>query len=185
VKPLARGMGALVLLAGGGCFHSAPSNDGNLDGAAGEILSGGCNNLSPGSTIVDATNSGGAAAPTAAGGSLAAGIYHLVSTIYYPDASCASGVASVATTLRVVTEAGSSGTLETLTATAAGDAVSESVRFTSIGSSLSLRLDCVIPDPSGLQGATAQLPYTATATELDLYRSAPTCSLAIDTYTRE
>jgi hypothetical protein len=139
-----------------------------------------CNDLSAGAAFVEATSAQTADPPVAAGGALAAGLYHLSASTYYPAPACT--VTGVATRLQVAQSSATDGTIEIVTATAAGDTLSESVSYTIAGTSLSVRIDCITPDPGGLRGSSAQVPYDATATQIQLYRSTPPCGTSVDTY---
>jgi len=119
-------------------------------------------------------------APAATGGALAAGDYHLLSSVYYPATTCAPS--PLATSLRVTLASASTGTIETVTTTATGDSVNESVHFSTSGALLMLRLDCVRPDTTGLSGTAAVIPYTADAGMISLTSVTPTCGTSIDTY---
>jgi hypothetical protein len=72
------------------------------------------------------------------------------------------------------------GTIQILTATAAGDTLSESASYTVTGTSPSVRIACVTPDPAGLRDSSVQIPFNATPTQLQLYKS--TCGNSVDTY---
>ena len=157
-----------------GCFRSAPASDaGALDAAA-------CSSLSPSTVIVQAESAGTDSPPPASGGALMAGAYHLMSSVYYPSSGCST--TGLATSLRVTLASTSTGTIDTLTTTAGGS-VSESISFTSSGTSLTLRLDCISPDPTGLGSTAAIIPYSAGDDgTIRLTTASPTCGTSIDTY---
>lgn len=165
-----RGICAVFWLAAG-CFNSAPRVG---DGGATVVA---CNDLSTGGAVVEASARTGSA-PVATGGALTAGLYHLVGSTYYPAPTCT--VTGVATRLRAAPSSATEGTIQIVTATAAGDALSESVSYTTTGTSLSVRIDCVTPDPGGLRGSSVQIPFSATPTQIQLYKS--TCGTSVDTY---
>jgi hypothetical protein len=181
VKNLSRLFWAFALCVAGCASRGDPqTTGGDPDGSSGDLAVAGCTNLVPSDVIVGPTGSGMAQAPSPGGGALVAGTYHLVTTIYYPGGGCSA--VGVATSLRVSLGSANSGSLETATKTDAGDVVSESVSFVIAGTSLSVHLDCVIPDAVGVQGSVAQIPYSATPTDVQLYRSTPDCGAGIDTY---
>jgi uncharacterized phage protein gp47/JayE len=157
-----------------GCFRSAPRA---ADGGATVVA---CNDLSSGDAVVEATSAQIADPPVAAGGAMAAGLYHLSASTYYPAPACT--VTGVATRLRASPSSATEGTIQIVTATAAGDRLGESVSYTTTGTSLSVRIDCISPDPGGLRGSSAQIPFSATATQIQLYRSTPPCGTSVDTY---
>jgi len=163
-----------VLLAAG-CFNSAKRS---ASDAAGPIA---CNDLLPlGDPVVEATSAGTPEVPVAAGGQMPAGLYHLASSTYYPAPACT--VVGVATRLSSRPTSSTVGTIEIVTTTAAGDTLSESVSYSVSGASLSARVDCISPNVAGLSGSTLQIPFTATAQQIQLYKSTPTCGAGIDTY---
>jgi hypothetical protein len=178
-----RGTGAVLRLLAGylclaGCFNSAgPSPD-----AGGPVT---CNDLLPPSdALVEVTSAGSSDLPPATGGELAAGLYHLVSSLYYPAPSCA--VALLSTHLKVMPSSSPpparEGTIEIVTATSAGDSLSESVRYIVSDSALTIRIGCISPNTGGLAGSGARIPFNATASEIQLYQSTPGCGASIDTY---
>ena len=168
----ARGTCVVILLATG-CFNSAK---GSASDAASPIA---CNGLLVGDLVVEATSAGTPDVPVAAGGEMPAGVYHLVSSVYYPGPTCT--VVGVATRLKSAPSSATAGTIEIVTATAAGETLSESVSYTVSGTSLSVRIDCILPDP-GLRGSNAQIPFNATAAEIQLFKSTPPCGASVDTY---
>jgi hypothetical protein len=168
----ARGTCAVVLLAAG-CFNSAKRS------ASDAASPTACNELALSDLVVEATSAGTPGVPVAAGGEMPGGSYHLVSSVYYPAPACT--VVGVATRLKSAPSSATAGTIEIVTATAAGDTLSESVSYTVSGASLSVRIDCILPDP-GLRGSNAQIPFNATAAEIQLFKSTPPCGASIDTY---
>jgi hypothetical protein len=172
MKSTHRAACAIALFAAG-CFNSAqPAAD------AGVLAP--CSDLSPGTALVTTTNGGGASQPVPSGGEVGAGIYRLVSSIYYPSTTCT--IAPVATRLRAMPSSATSGTLDIATATGTGDNLSETVSYTASGTSLSVRIDCLAPDPTGLRGNNSQISFSATAAEIRLSKSTPTCGTSVDTY---
>jgi hypothetical protein len=146
------------------------------------IPPGACNTLLPGDLFVQPTDNGTTAVPTAQGGTLVAGIYHLASTTYYPARFCARDPA--ATTLVIDAASPLSGTLELAAGIAGGSPFTESIRYAtdSGGTLLSTRIGCFSDDPGGVQGSAAIIPYTATATSVVLFTNSPTCGFSVDSY---
>jgi hypothetical protein len=158
----------------GGYAGNAGNADGSTDGA--NI----CNGGDPGPLFVQSTDSGISPAPAALGGAITDGSYHLTSTVYYPANGCTDP--GVATQLTIMTSAAGTGTLQTTTATGAGDFIGESVSFTINATSLSVRIDCIFPDLVGLRGSSAQIAYSASPTEIQLYGSSGSCGDRVDVY---
>ena len=162
-----------------GCFNSAARSP-----DAGAPVS--CNDLLPPSdSVVEATSAGSSDVPVAVGGEMPAGLFHLVSSLYYPAPRCT--VAGVATRLKSTpaSSPSSPGTIEIITASAGGNTLSESVSYTVSGTSLTVRIDCISPNPAGLAGSGALIPFNATANEIQLYKATPACGASIDTYQLE
>ena len=144
------------------------------------ILEGACNNLQPGAVFVQPQDSGEATPPAAEGGVLAGGVYHLVSTTYYPAKTCSRS--ALATTLTVEPASTTSGKLQLASGIASGLGFTESIRYVSAASLLATRIDCFYVDPGGTQGSGALISYTATATEIRLMARSPDCGLSVDSY---
>ena len=156
--------------------------DGSADGSAVDLGTNACNSLPAGTVVVQSTDSGISPAPSATGGTPAGGSYHLTSTVYYPAAGCVALGTSTGLTISWASAAATTGTLQTATVTTAGDFITESATFTINGTSLSLRIDCIFPDTFHLRGNSVQVPYSATATEIQLHGSSAACGDHIDTY---
>ncbi len=170
------GWASAVVLAVTGCFHSASVGD-----AGATADTAGCSTLASSHILVQPSAAGTAPPPAATGGTLIAGNYHLASTVYYPTALCTP--TEVSTNLRLTLVSPTSGTIETITITAAGDVVSEATRFTAAGTELTLSLVCISPDPSGLIRSIAVFAYTVgEAGELLLTASDPACGTSVSTY---
>jgi hypothetical protein len=166
---------AIALLATG-CFNSA-----NLPADAGVLVP--CNDLSSGTALVTTTSAGATSAPVPSGGELGAGLYRLVSSIYYPSTACA--IANVATRLRSNPATATTGTIDIATSTASADTLSETVSYTASGASLSVRIDCIAPDPTGLRGNSSQISFSAGGTAIQLFKSTASCGTSVDTYALE
>lgn len=164
----------------GGYAGNAGNTDGSTDGALSDLGANVCNAGDPGAAFIQPTDSGISPAPNPLGGALTDGSYHLTSTLYYPAGGCSN--IGVATQLTVVSSASGTGTLQTATATTAGDFITESVSFTIKTASLSVRIDCIYPDPIGLHGSSAQIAYSASPTEIQLYGASAACGNRIDFY---
>jgi hypothetical protein len=163
----------LVLLAAllGGCFKSRgnnPSPDAQL-----------CNAIQFGNAFVQATDSGNPTEPAATGGALTDGSYHLTSSSYYPSAACT--VDPVATILVISSSSPTSGTMQTASLTSASYFLSESTSYSINDTSLQIRVNCIVPDAAGLLGSAAQVSYSATPTEIQLYATGD-CGNHIDVY---
>jgi hypothetical protein len=176
--PTTLGLGtcAALVMCAAGCFNStSPSDAGAVDAAT-------CSNLSPSPVTVQPQSSGTTdPVPPATGGTLVAGNYHLVSSVYYPSATCST--IGISTSLRVTLSSPASGTIDTLTTNTAGGIVAESIRFTTSGASLTLRLDCISPDSTGLGSTAAIIPYSVgDAGTIQLTTASPACGTSIDTY---
>jgi hypothetical protein len=176
-QPTTLGLGtcAALLMCAAGCFKStSPSDAGAVDAAT-------CSDLSRSTVTVQPQSSGTEPVPQATGGALVAGDYHLVSSVYYPSATCST--AGVSTSLRVTLSAPASGTIDTLTIDTAGGSVAESISFTTSGAALTLRLDCISPDPSGLGSTAAIIRYSVGDDgTIQLTTASPACGTSIDTY---
>ena len=146
------------------------------------IPPGACNNLLPGDQFVPPTDSGTTVPPTVEGGTLVSGVYHLVSTTYYPARYCVRDPA--ATTLVVDAASPLVGTLQLSAGVAGGTPFTESIRYATDGGGtmLSTRVDCFSDDPGGVQGSAAIIPYTATPTSVVLFTNSPTCGFSADSY---
>lgn len=157
----------------GGCFKSGSTAtpDAQL-----------CNSVPFGDAFVQAMDAGNAPEPTATGGALTDGSYHLTSSTYYPS-SCRT-VAPIATMLVISSSSPTSGTIETASVTSAGFFVSESTSYLINDASLEMRVNCILPDTFGLLGSAAQFPYNATPTEIQLYQTGA-CGSHIDVYDRD
>ncbi len=170
------GWAAAGVLAVIGCFHGASVGDAGATADA-----SGCSTLASSHVLVQPSDTGTAAPPAAMGGTLVAGSYHLASTVYYPAALCTQ--TEVSTDLRMTLVSPTSGTIDTITISAAENVVSETTRFTASGTELTLSLVCILPDPSGLTRTAAVFPYTVGAAgELLLTTSDPGCGTSISTY---
>ncbi len=138
-----------------------------------------CNSVPLGSAFVQAMDSGTPTEPAATGGALTDGSYHLSSSSYYPSAACA--VDPIATILVISSSSPTSGTMQTASVTSAGFLLSESTSYLTSDTSLQIRVNCIVPDAVGLLGSAAQISYTATPTEIQLYQTG-TCGSHIDVY---
>ncbi len=167
-----------------GCWSGSGPNAGPTDASAGDLGAYACNALAAGAVVVQSTDSGIWPAPSPTGGALTDGSYHLTSTVYYPAAGSSCAGVGVSTGLSITSAAASTttGTVQLASTTNAGDFTTESASYTINGTSLSLRFDCVFPDAYHLRGSSAQLAYSATATELQLYGSSAACGDRIDSY---
>jgi hypothetical protein len=168
VKDLGRRALALAPLALaallGGCFKS--SGGGALPDA--QL----CNAVPYGNAFVQAMDSGNATEPAATGGALMDGSY-------YPSSNCA--VDPVAGILVVSSTSTTGGSMQTASLTNAGYFLSESTSYLINDTSLQIRVDCIVPDTVGLLGSAAQISYSATPTEIQLYASGA-CGSHIDVY---
>jgi hypothetical protein len=128
-------------------------------------------------------DTGNATAPAPTGGALADGSYHLTASSYYPSLSTLAGCAvdPITTKLIVSSSSATSGTLQSATLTSAGFFISESTSYLMNDTSLSARIDCIAPDPTGLVGNAFQIAYSATPTELQIYASGD-CGNHIEVY---
>jgi hypothetical protein len=177
-QPTTLGLGtcAALLMCAAGCFKgTSPDDAGAVDAAT-------CSNLSPSAVTVQPQSSGTTdPVPQATGGALVAGDYHLVSSVYYPSANCSP--TGVSTSLRVTLSSPTSGIIDTLTTSTAGGSVAESISFTTSRASLTLRLDCISPDPTGLGSTAAIIPYSVGDDgTIHLTTASPACGTSIDTY---
>lgn len=179
------GLAIAPLLLVVGCWNGVGSPTGGGDpGIGGGTGSVACNGLQAGSTFVRPANAGTTPPPAPTGGSLAAGSYHLATTTYYPMVSCnASGLA---TTLVIASASETTGTFQMVTGSDGGGAAQgESLSFAIRGTSLSVRIDCITNDTGGVRGTLAEVPFTATPSQLQLYVTAPTCGTRVDTYQKD
>jgi hypothetical protein len=165
----------------GGCFSSSSNDNGNPlgDGGVPDLGDRICNAVPAGSAFVQTMDSGNATLPAATGGTLADGSYHLTSSTYYPSAACA--IDPVASNLVVSSSSASSGTIQTASLTNTGYFVSESTSYQMNDTTLSSRIDCIAPDSFGVLGTAAQIVYSATATEIQIYGTGG-CGSHIDVY---
>jgi hypothetical protein len=154
----------------GGCFKSGGNAlpDAQL-----------CNTVPFGNVFVQSMDSGNATEPAPTGGALTDGSYHLSSSSYYPSAVCA--VDPVATILVISSSSPTSGTMQTASLTSRGYFLSETATYLTNDTSLQIRVDCIMPDAVGLLGSAAQISYTATPTEIQLYATGG-CGNHIDVY---
>jgi hypothetical protein len=177
-QPTTLGLGtcAALLMCAAGCFKGTSSSD------AGAVDAATCSDLSRSTVTVQPQNLGTTdPLPQATGGALVAGDYHLVSSVYYPSATCST--IGVSTSLRVTLSAPASGTIDTLTTDTAGGSVAESISFTASGAALTLRLDCISPDPTGLGSTAAIIQYSVGDDgTIQLTMASPACGTSIDTY---
>jgi hypothetical protein len=165
----------------GGCFSSSGNNNGNPlgDGGVPDLGDRICNAIQVGNAYVQAMDSGNETLPTATGGVLTDGSYHLTSTSFYPSAACS--LDPIAANMVVSSSSSTSGTMQTASLTNVGYFISESTSYLINGTSLNARIDCVAPDSFGVLGTAAQIPYSATATEIQIYGSGG-CGNRIDIY---
>ena len=126
-----------------------------------------CNDLQYGSSFVQATNSENGTEPAPTGGTVTGGSYHLTSSTFYPLAGCT--VDPIATVLLVSASSPTSGTIQTASLTSTGYIGSESTSYLESGTLLQIHIDCIVPDSAGLLGTGAQIGYSATPTEIQLY----------------
>lgn len=140
-----------------------------------------CNDLKLGSSFVQEMDSANETEPAPTGGAMTSGSYHLASTTYYPNLMSGCSVAPVATVLLVTSSSPTTGTIQTASVTSAGYAATESTAYQSNGTALQTHIDCLVPDPGGVQGSAARISYSATATEIQLYTPSG-CGNRIDVY---
>jgi hypothetical protein len=138
-----------------------------------------CNDLQYGSSFVQAMNAENGTAPAPTGGAMTGGSYHLTSSTFYPLVGCA--VDPVATVLQVSASSPTSGTIQTASLTSTGYILSESTSYLVNDTSLQVHIDCVVPDSAGLLGTGAQIYYSATPTEIQLYATGG-CGNHIEVY---
>jgi hypothetical protein len=172
---------SLLLVAG--CWNGLGSTAGGDAGGGGSTGSVACNGLQPGSTFVQPANTGVAQPPAAGGGQLTAGSYHLAALTYYPSVSCSA--AGIATTMMVAPTSETTGTLQLVTGGDNGQMFDESLSYAIRGTSLSVRIECFVPDSSGLTGSLIVIPFNASPIEVQLYTAAGSCGSRIDTYQKD
>ena len=169
-------MSALLLAAAvlGGCFKG---NSNPLPDAA-QL----CNTIPGSNAYVQPMDSGNPMEPAATGGALVDGSYHLTSSTYYPSASCV--VDQVATILVISSSSATAGTMQTASVTNTNGFLSESASYLINDTSLQIRIDCIVPDAVGLLGSAAQVSYSATPTEIQLYATGD-CGNHIEVYDQD
>ena len=138
-----------------------------------------CNDLQYGSSFVQAMNAENGTEPAPTGGAVTGGSYHLTSSTFYPLGGCA--VDPVAIVLRVSPSSPTSGATQTASLTSTGYILSESTSYLVNDTSLQVHIDCLVPDSAGLLGTGAQIYYSATPTEIQLYATGG-CGNHIDVY---
>ncbi len=164
-----------------GCWNrNNGSNENPLgDGGVPDLGDRICNAVQAGNTFIQPADSGNATAPAPTGGALTDGSYHLTSSAYYPAASCAFD--PISANMVVTSSSPTSGTMQTASLTSVGYFVSESTAYEINDTSLTTRIDCIAPDAFGLLGNAAQISYSATPTEIQIYGSGG-CGNRIDIY---
>ena len=177
---------------GGAAAGGATAGAGGTAGCAASGLGGGaatdagysCNtvvNSAPFVTPAGAPD-GGASPPPAAGGTLASGTYVLTSSTYYPSSTCTSWEPTAVTWV-VNATSDTAGTFQLSFGTAA-NAITETLSYTTDGTTLTSLLTCETADPCSV-GSTAMVPYSATPTSLTIYLLNGACGAHVDLYTKQ
>ena len=112
---------------------------------------------------------------------IASGTYYLTSRTYYPSATCT--LSSGKTTLVVTASSSTSGTMQ-VAGSSGSFVVTESVAYTTSGTSWTLQLTCVTPPLIPL-GALKTSSYTANPMTITDYLVDSGCGPYLDVYTKQ